>query len=33
MLGALPAHYRDALELTDLGGMGQREAAGLRQLS
>ncbi|MGB8062214.1 MAG: sigma-70 family RNA polymerase sigma factor [Candidatus Sulfotelmatobacter sp.] len=33
MLGALPKHYRDALELTDLGGMGQREAASLRQLS
>ena len=27
MLGALPDHYRDALKLTDLGGVGQREAA------
>lgn len=27
MLGALPDRYRDALKLTDLGGMGQREAA------
>jgi RNA polymerase sigma-70 factor (ECF subfamily) len=33
MISALPEHYRDALELTDLGGMGQGEAASLRQLS
>jgi RNA polymerase sigma-70 factor (ECF subfamily) len=33
MLGTLPKHYRDALELTDLGGMGHREAASLRHLS
>lgn len=33
ILGALPPHYRDALKLTDLDGMGQREAADLSRIS
>lgn len=33
MLSALPKHYRDALKLIDLDGMGQREAADLRRVS
>ena len=33
MLDALPRHYRDALKLTDLDGMNQREAAKLSGIS
>jgi RNA polymerase sigma-70 factor (ECF subfamily) len=33
MIEALPQQYRDALKLTDLNGMGQREAAELKGIS